>query len=602
MPGGIRTSEKILLLMRIAHLSIKNFRGVSEASIYFNGNSVLIGDNNAGKSTIFEAIDLVLGPDRLNRVPVVDEHDFYNGEYYIPNGGSPKIQVELVLIDLSAEQLARFKDNIEFWDNLLDMILPVGSIKQADSENVTEALRVKFIGWYNEEEDDFVGKTYFCSPEREIGTLSDFTKADKRVCGFLYLRALRTGARALSMERGSLLDIILRIKEIRPKMWENVLSQLKDTPVASEPEVGVTEVLEGIQACLKDFVPSDWGSQPILRVSDLTREHLRKTLTIFMSTGSGSYHAPFNHQGMGTVNTMVLALLTMIANEKSNVIFAMEEPEIAIPPYTQKRIVDSIRKKSTQALFSSHSPFVLEEFKPDNILLITRDSKGKMTGQGVHFPDTIKSKNYSQEFRLRFSEALLAKKVLLTEGATESTAYSAAGRRLDEIAPAKYSSLEAMGIAVFNVASDTALIEFGKYFRRLGKIVFAVYDKQTAERQAAIEKEIAYPFQSEYKGFEVLLVEETSIEVVKDYYKSIVSAGGWPDKLKNQLVNEVIGKDEDYKAAIFEFLKRNKGAYAAADLISFAEESRQIPKSIRSVFKKLRDIVEPKPVDQPSYE
>ena len=38
-----------------------------------------------------------------------------------------------------------------------------------------------------------------------------FRKKDKRNCGFLYLRTLRTGSRALSLERGSLLDIILQM-------------------------------------------------------------------------------------------------------------------------------------------------------------------------------------------------------------------------------------------------------------------------------------------------------------------------------------------------------------------------------------------------------
>jgi putative ATP-dependent endonuclease of OLD family len=67
--------------MRIAYVDISNFRGIAKGRIFFNGHSVLIGDNNAGKSTVFEAIDLVLSPDRTSRVPVIDEHDFYNGKY-----------------------------------------------------------------------------------------------------------------------------------------------------------------------------------------------------------------------------------------------------------------------------------------------------------------------------------------------------------------------------------------------------------------------------------------------------------------------------------------------------------------------------------------
>ena len=45
---------------------------------------------------------------------------------------------------------------------------------------------------------------------------------------------------------------------------------------------------------------------------------------------------------------LVLAMLSQIAEDKQNVIFAMEEAETAIPPYAQKRIVHELRKLSAQ--------------------------------------------------------------------------------------------------------------------------------------------------------------------------------------------------------------------------------------------------------------
>lgn len=576
--------------MRIAKISIQNFRGISNGTIFLNGNSVIIGDNNAGKSTIFEAIDLVLGPDRLNRIPVIDEHDFYEGKYYNPDGNSPKIEIELAIIDLEESQINRFKNNLHFWDAKTNTILPGGSIDSVDSDHIKEALCVKFVGSYDPEEDDFEGNTFFTSFDEEE-TMTKFSKSDKRECGFLYLRALRTGARALSMERGSLLDIILKLREIRPKMWENVLEQLRDTEVATDPELGIKAILEGVQDALKEFVPSDWGSEPILKVSDLTREHLRKTLTIFMSTGSGTYHAPFQHQGTGTINTMVLALLSMIAEAKKNVIFAMEEPEIAIPPYTQKRIIHSISKKSTQALFTSHSPFVLEEFPPDNIILIKRRQAGMLESKRVYFPKEIKPKSYNQEFRLRFSEALLAKRVLLTEGATEASAYSAAGRKLNELAPAKYASLEEMGIAIFNVMSETSISRYGDYFRNLGKAVFAVFDKQTEDSLKAIQKAVDHPFEAKYKGFEDLLTTETDINVIKPFLLRLVENDEWPQSLSKSKPEENDTED-DLRSKMKLYLIKGKGASAAADLIGSCDKVKQIPESIRGVLQSIKSTLD----------
>jgi hypothetical protein len=65
--------------MRVCRIGIKNFRGIKSATLLLPKHGVLIGDNNTGKTTALEALDLALGPDRLNRQPPVDEHDFFEG-------------------------------------------------------------------------------------------------------------------------------------------------------------------------------------------------------------------------------------------------------------------------------------------------------------------------------------------------------------------------------------------------------------------------------------------------------------------------------------------------------------------------------------------
>ncbi|SJZ77930.1 ATP-dependent nuclease [Sediminibacterium ginsengisoli] len=574
--------------MRIAYIDIQNFRGIKKGHIKFDGHSVLIGDNNTGKSTVFEAIDLVLGPDRLSRVPVVDEHDFYNGIYL--NEGQPvPITIEVLVIDLTDEQKRRFFNNLEFWDFANDKLIIESELDATNRTHVKECLRLRFIGKYDETEDDFNGETHFCWPEREDSQFSKFGKFDKRECGFLYLRALRTGARALSLERGTLLDIILRIREQRPQMWEDVLSKLREDSTADDTATEVKDILTGIQEALKKFVPVEWGAEPHLRVTDLTREHLRKTLTVFMSTGTSGYHAPYNHQGTGTVNTMVLALLSMIAEAKKTVIFAMEEPEIAIPPYTQKRIVDHIRKHSTQAIFTSHSPFVLEEFSTSNILLLKRDGDGELACHSVKLPSIIKPKAYSREFRTRFSEALLASRVLLCEGDTEVSSYSQAARRLNDLQPSLFDSLEGLGIAIFDAESESNIPAFGDYFRSLGKTVFAVYDKQDAENSAKCSSAVTHPFESTYKGFEKLVLEETAPEAIKAFALDLASS--WPQHLDD--VKPVEGMtDEQYKNSLFDYFKKYKGSKSCAALLISCTVD-QMPKSVKNNLQQIGAICNP---------
>ncbi|WP_259699587.1 ATP-dependent nuclease [Pseudomonas frederiksbergensis] len=476
--------------MHLVRVRVRNFRGIAYGEVHLNGHTAFIGDNNAGKSTLLEAVDLVLGPERLSRRPVIDEHDFYAGTYVDPakNEVVP-IQVEVIVADLSDEQQRHFRDHIEWWDSLAKTLLVGAPPEGTDAPHVSAALRVFFNGWYDVEEDDFAGDTYYATPEMPDGSYLRFSAPDKRKCGFLYLRTLRTGARALSLERGSLLDVILRLKETRLTMWEDLLDQLRALPVGETEDIG--ELLLAVQDAVRHYVPSDWAEQPHMRVSDLTRDMLRRTLTVFMGTGAKRsdgtiYSAPYQHQGTGTINTLVLALLSIIAELKQSVIFAMEEPEIALPPHTQKRIINSLRQKSAQAIFTSHSPYVLEEFEPAQVVVLKRTA-GVMTGIPATYPPAVKPKAYRTEFRTRFCEALLARYVLVLEGRTEFDALPAAARRLGELDPTRFKSLENLGVAIVDARGETNVAPLGEFLRSLGKVVFAVFDKQSPEALAAIK-------------------------------------------------------------------------------------------------------------------
>jgi putative ATP-dependent endonuclease of OLD family len=578
--------------MEIARLTIENFRGIRKSELFFNAHTVLVGDNNVGKSTVLEAIDLTLGPDRLSKYPIIDEHDFYAGEYSAADK-SVEINIETVIINLSDEQIRHFNANIEWWN--IESKSFINEAGRTGDQNVVAALRVAFKGYYDKEDDDFICKTYFCNPVGMIEEQSQFGKNDKRLCGFLYLRTLRTGSRALSLERGSLLDIILKLMELRPQMWEDVLTQLRNLGVAEKPELGISGVLENIQSAIREIVPVEWAENPKLRVSNLTREHLRHILTVFIGTGSTDsdgteYSAPFQHQGTGTINALVLVLLSMIADLRQNVIFAMEEPEIAIPPYTQKRIINSIREKSAQALFTSHSPFVLEEFDPSQVLVLNRDKDGNLAGIPATYPPTIKPKSYRGEFRRRFCEGLLSRRVLITEGRTEYDSFPACAKRLNEISPNDFKTLDALGISIIDAETETQVAAIGGFYKKLGKEVFAVFDKQTNESLAEITANVHHPFEAQEKGFEKVLLNGISIDVLKNYAIAFENNGEWPAHITPK--PNACSSDEEYKETMFKFLKYSKGSGSAAELLSSCNTKDEMPEYIVTTLRRITGLVE----------
>jgi putative ATP-dependent endonuclease of OLD family len=155
--------------MRIAKLKVENFRGIKNGELLIPSHAVMVGDNNIGKSSLLEAIDLVLGPERLSRRPVIDEHDFYAGRYIDVDGNPVPIKVEVIVVDLSEDQARHFRDHLEWWDEQAHGLLEGPPAEGTDYPSVKPALRIGFTGVYDNEEDDFIGSTYFLSPQRDDG-------------------------------------------------------------------------------------------------------------------------------------------------------------------------------------------------------------------------------------------------------------------------------------------------------------------------------------------------------------------------------------------------------------------------------------------------
>jgi putative ATP-dependent endonuclease of the OLD family len=589
--------------MKIHSVAIQNFRGIRSAKLVLPDHAVLIGDNNTGKSSVFEAIDLVLGPDRLSHRPPVDEHDFYQGKYLatptavaegdeaavalVADGAveePPKIIIDVTITDLSEEQQARFGDNIEWLKTSTGSFYDEPDPAGIDAADIVAALRVTFIGEYNADEDDFEGNTYFTRTIAEFDTPTPFSKKDKQKCGFLFLRSLRTGSRALSLEHGSLLDIILRLKEIRPQMWEDTISALESFEVASDPKLGISGVLESINKSLKKYVPREWGVKPHLKVSNLTREHLRKVVTAFIATGDGDHAAPFYRQGTGTINMLVLAMLSQIAEDKQNVIFAMEEAETAIPPYAQKRIVHELRKLSSQSIFTSHSPYVLEEFSLAETVILSRSADGVLTQATIVLPDSVKHKRYRQDFRTRFCEGLLSRRVLIAEGATEASCFPVVARRLAELEPSKYTSLEAMGVCVIDAGAEGKIADLAGLYKGLGKRTFGLCDKQSDGGKAAIEAHVEHLFMHGEKGIENLVLKNTTQAALERFADLL----NWPP----QLAAKYPDPKAQAVAALTEYFGWSKGNWGLADFLAQCDEA-EIPAWLRAACLTLKELCDP---------
>ena len=533
--------------MRIRRLKLANFRAVAEGEIVFPGHTVIIGGNSVGKSTICEALDLLLGPDRLSRSNPIDEHDFFERRYLDEDGAAILVELEVVLTDLTEDVLTKFRIHLEYWNTARDELLDeTGEPEDVDGDEVVPALRIKFEGSYDIEEDEFRAETYFASPlVDDEARRARVTRAAKRQFGFIYLRALRTGARALSLERGSLLDIILKLKDDdRSAMWEQTLASMEELDPAIDAIPQLREILNEIDGRVRRFVGLSADDRTFrLYPSALTRESLRRSITLFGSSERSNTPVPYWRLGSGVINSMVFSLLTFIAELKSNVIFAMEEPEIAIPPHTQRRIVQFLQGKMDQSILTTHSPFVLEQYDPADVVLLERGNDGVVSGRRIEVTG-IKAKAYRGNLRRVLAEAMLGNGVLCVEGISDGEVMHTASAVLEENSQeGTYTPLDLSGVTVVQCEGDGGLLRYGQFFSGLGLKTYAFYDRQKNEDISdQIEDTFDAAWELQHTGMEYLLAEETTIEIIRDF---LAEATGWDDYPSNAVRPDLFTYDPD---------------------------------------------------------
>ncbi|MEL6596548.1 MAG: AAA family ATPase [Pseudomonadota bacterium] len=578
-------------------LEIENYRGVKKGKVDLAGHTLLVGGNNAGKSTICEALELVLGPERAYRRPIVNEHDFHAGRYLDEEGNPVYIKVDVVLLHLPEEMEKKLFSKTRPWSDIKGGFVDDDGAEpgDADGEDVVRALPLTFIGNYDRKEDDFVGTTYFAHPVEELGEdeehygkpiagLSFFPREWKIQCGFIYLRTLRTGRRALSLERGSLLDTILRLGDTgKESMWESTVKQLR----ALDPPIGDIPQLESIQAQIKDRMARFVGLSADkdatgFYASDLTRENLREVVQLFLKSQDSNHAVPFNRLGTGAVNALVFALLTHIAELRGNraIIFAMEEPEIALPPHAQRRIAKYLLKNMGQAIITSHSPYVIEEFDIENLRAVSRTA-GVLSSDII--PAGVIKHSALRTNRRQLAEAVLARGVIVAEGDTEAKMLATASYVYEALdVSGAYAPLDLIGVSVFDAGSQSDVPKWGPFFEALKKKAFAFHDQPnqawTADQTAKLDA-YHHNFESAYKGTEDLLAAEVSPAV---HMRFLEQAKDHPDYPTDKGYLNGSESDDDVIALSKTVLKAKKGSGFAAMLIEQCETLDEMPETVKS--------------------
>ncbi len=214
-------------------------------------------------------------------------------------------------------------------------------------------------------------------------------------------------------------------------------------------------------------------------------------------------------------------------------------------------------------------------------MVLTRASDGVLKQSAIELPPSIKHKRYRQEFRTRFCEGLLARRILLAEGATEAASMPAAARRLSKIDPETYSSFEALGLCTVDAGGDGNTPDLAKLYGILGKTVYAVCDSQGAPNKAAIEAQVARLFMHGETDIEKLVLKHTSQVALERFIDAI--------ELPPHLLAKYPDPKKNAGDVVTDFLGWAKGNWGLAEFLSQCTEA-EIPEWIRNTCRELREL------------
>lgn len=410
--------------MKLTRLEISNFRGVESATIYFGQHTVIIGQNNSGKSTIIDAIALLLGRERLARE--IGDYDFLGGD---PEP-SDRVFIKGLLTNFpdddpnkSSEWFNEHDGGVPCWYNPVTNEIHYGDKK----DGYVLAVEIGFCARFNKEDLEFETIRYFVNgdtdPFEDTSIITLKAHRHLKEFGFFLLPSKRMWDKTISFG-SDLFNKVLRFQDAIPG---ETITDLRDTLREIEDKIEEQEPLKTIVGRLnkelQGFLNSDEKTISFLPTSGDIAGVLQ-SLTPFIQ-GQQETDLPVAKHGSGLVSLQTLLLLLEFGRHRNeagkNFFLLAEEPELHLNPGIHKRLVSRIRGLSHQSITTTHSPSVSAFYRPEEILILHNDN-GIVTAN-VLLPKVGTMPNAIMRlftlYRAEICENLMSDKVIIPEGNTE---------------------------------------------------------------------------------------------------------------------------------------------------------------------------------------
>ncbi len=343
--------------MHISKITLHNFKGFKDdCTIKLDkGINFFVGDNNCGKSSIFEAIDFIRAKKSRDEVITKNATE------------SDYVSVEIELTGDRLEALLETDSLKKYKDYLIDNsgVKTLRIKRSSKDENITQgnkpkALSIANVRVFNEKSNQFENPTgvdntitalfdaQFVWADTNSGDIADFQKT--KLCGKLITAITK--------------DFV------KSDTWKNF--QQSHEATFGEGENSLAAVLKPIEIKLRDILVEQYGETEVRFTFTLPEiESFFKTGNISLS--ENGIETSSAEKGTGMQRALALSLIQVYADVSSSgddskpILFFIDEPETFLHPQAQNKLLNALEKLSTksQVVIITHSPYLLKKYKKD---------------------------------------------------------------------------------------------------------------------------------------------------------------------------------------------------------------------------------------------
>ena len=429
--------------MKLTKVIINNFRSFGESQIIeLNNQTVLIGNNSSGKTTVLQALSKLFSDKQNDRI--IKKSDFHLTKGSRPGENTRNLFIETIFefdeLDgtLCGPAIPSFFEHFTVSQDDAKPFLRIRLESSWEDDGTVEGSVDTQIYYISSDEDTIRDEDKHRAPRKDLDKI--------RV---LYVPASRTPEKELGNASGSMLSRLVNsinwtddeIKEIT-----NKIDELNNTFLSESG--ALTQINQEIQKSWKLYHEDNRFTQAELTINSSEMAAALRQIALKFSPTTTEEAFTVSDLGDGLRSIFYFSLvdsildieLKIIKDREENpdnprfklippilTILAIEEPENHIAPHHIGKLVKRFKQLSnndnSQVVLTSHSPAIVKRIEPEDLRYLRIENNDRVLQtivSGIQLPQAIdESYKYIKGAIQAYPELYFAKLVVLGEGDSE---------------------------------------------------------------------------------------------------------------------------------------------------------------------------------------